>query len=84
MTKAKTRIRFEYRTYQYLAGDWRLETYHVSELQPGEVVGREQLGPALLGQVDVEVDGGVQDCQEMGDLADGVNPARPLVLLLVL
>ena len=63
---------------------WRLETYHVSELQPGEVVGWEQLGPALLGQVDVEVDGGVQDCQEMGDLADGVNPARPLVLLLVL
>ena len=58
------------------------DPYHVSELQSGEVAGWDQLGAALLGQVDVEVDGGVEDGQKVGDLADGVNPPRPMDLLL--
>ena len=31
----------------------------------------------MLGLVDVEVDGGVEDCEEMWDLRDETNPARP-------
>ena len=60
---------------------WRLETYHVSELQPGEVVWRDKLGPALFAQVDVEVDGGVEDSHEVGHLAGRLDPTGPMQIL---
>ena len=41
---------------------------------PGEV---PHLPPPVLHQVDVEVDGGAGDGEEMGDLADPETPGRP-------
>ena len=45
-------------------------------------VAADQLPHPLLAHVDVEVDGGVEDSQQMGHLRGLVHPAWPLEVLL--